>query len=289
MFESTVLDVAVGLVFAFLAVSLAASAIVEVLASIGRWRAASLLAGIKQLLNDDNFDKLAKTLYGHALVNPLEAPGQNQGKLGPKPSYIDPKQFADAMLQAIDIVKGAPDELKAKIDANALLDAQLKQLLEGIVDRTAGQADAMRNELAIWFDNAMDRVSGAYKRKTQLYLFLIALAMTLVLNVDAIQLASVLWHQPLVTKNLAIADGQDLERALTAIETMHLPIGWTTAKLSSITTGANGLYAILGWLISSVATLFGAPFWFDTLQTFVRLKGAGPSPTEKKNGAAASA
>jgi hypothetical protein len=30
-----------------------------------------------------------------------------------------------------------------------------------------------------------------------------------------------------------------------------------------------------GWLISAVATLFGAPFWFDALQKFVQIRGAG--------------
>jgi hypothetical protein len=45
----------------------------------------------------------------------------------------------------------------------------------------------------------------------------------------------------------------------------------------------------LGWLVTAFATLFGAPFWFDTLQGFVRLKGAGPSPQEKTDKTAASA
>jgi hypothetical protein len=42
-------------------------------------------------------------------------------------------------------------------------------------------------------------------------------------------------------------------------------------------------------LITAFAALFGAPFWFDTLQLIIRLKGAGPSPQEKKSGAAAAA
>jgi hypothetical protein len=38
----------------------------------------------------------------------------------------------------------------------------------------------------------------------------------------------------------------------------------------------------VGWLITAVATLFGAPFWFDALERVVRLKGSGPSPAEKR-------
>jgi hypothetical protein len=49
------------------------------------------------------------------------------------------------------------------------------------------------------------------------------------------------------------------------------------------------LVTVLGWLITAIATIFGAPFWYDMLQTFVRIKGAGPSPQEKKIGSAAAA
>jgi len=46
---------------------------------------------------------------------------------------------------------------------------------------------------------------------------------------------------------------------------------------------------VAGWLITAFAALFGAPFWFDTLQQFVRLKGSGPSPLEKQNNTGAAA
>jgi hypothetical protein len=50
-----------------------------------------------------------------------------------------------------------------------------------------------------------------------------------------------------------------------------------------------GLGLLVGWLLTAVATLFGAPFWYDLLQQFVRLKGSGPSPAEKQSGAGAPA
>lgn len=55
MFNSTVLDVAIGLIFTFLAISLAVSALVEAVASAMKWRSSTLLSGIKDLLNDPNF------------------------------------------------------------------------------------------------------------------------------------------------------------------------------------------------------------------------------------------
>ena len=51
---------------------------------------------------------------------------------------------------------------------------------------------------------------------------------------------------------------------------------------------ASPLTSAIGWMITAVSALFGAPFWFDTLQNLIRLKGSGPSPAEKNNKAAAS-
>ena len=86
MFNSTVLDVAVGLVFVFLAISLIVSAIVEAMASAMKWRSATLLSGIKDLLNDPNFDGLALKVYNHALVNPRDS-GSAYVESRPTPAF----------------------------------------------------------------------------------------------------------------------------------------------------------------------------------------------------------
>ncbi len=48
-----------------------------------------------------------------------------------------------------------------------MLSDQIRNMLHGIIDRATGDEDAIRKALATWFDNAMDRVSGAYKRTAQ--------------------------------------------------------------------------------------------------------------------------
>ena len=70
MFNSNVLEVGVGLIFTFLAVSLITGAIIEAITSIIGWRANTLKNGIKALLNDPGFNGLARDLYAHASVNP---------------------------------------------------------------------------------------------------------------------------------------------------------------------------------------------------------------------------
>src|SRR5215469_7643480 len=117
MFNSTILDVAVGLIFTFLAVSLVASAVTEALASALKWRSTTLLEGIKSLLNDPNFAGLAKDVYNHALVNPRgdgKAASQND-VADTAPAYVDPKHFADALIEVAGVASGTPDAIKAAV------------------------------------------------------------------------------------------------------------------------------------------------------------------------------
>ena len=134
MFGSTILDVAIGLIFSFLAVSLFTSAAVEAINSLLQLRAVNLKSGIMALVNDPGFAGLAKALYAHPLVSPL-GPGVPPGPAagapvaarpatdnstyvsrvkdvamfwrpaGPAyvdiktlPAYIDPSQFARALV-----------------------------------------------------------------------------------------------------------------------------------------------------------------------------------------------
>jgi hypothetical protein len=71
LFNSTVLDVIIGLIFGFLTVSVVTSAIVEAISPALKWRAKTLLAGIQNLVNDKDFNALALQLYQHASINPL--------------------------------------------------------------------------------------------------------------------------------------------------------------------------------------------------------------------------
>jgi hypothetical protein len=288
MFNSTVLDVAIGLIFTFFGMSLAVSAIVEAVASALNWRSKTLLSGIKNLLNDQDFKGLALQIYNHALVNPQD-PGnaQKEGDLKNPPSYMEPKQFANALVDVAKITQDSPDKIKAQIDAS-IKDRQLNSLLKGMVDRTAGHVDQIRDQIAGWFDNGMDRVSGAYKRNTQKWTFVIALVAAVVLNVSAINIGQLLWLQPMVAKTIPVNANFEPAEALGRMAGLGFPVGWSWAALNSLIS-LNGFEMLAGWVITAAATLFGAPFWFDLLQQFVRLKGSGPSPEEKRNGTGAAA
>jgi len=66
-----------------------------------------------------------------------------------------------------------------------LPDGQIKQSLRIMAARCKGESDAFVNELEQWFDHGMDRASGWYKRKSQMMMLPIAIALSIAMNVDS--------------------------------------------------------------------------------------------------------
>lgn len=276
MFGSTVLDLGIGLIFSFLVVSLITSTTTEAVASAFKWRADTLLQGIKDLLNDPNFTGLAKDLYNHGLVNPqANGKAEDEASLKAKPSYIDAQHFAAALT---DLLKISPDVAKEHLqdEINKIPDPQLKEVLSGIVKRANGNIDQIRRDLAAWFNQGMDRVAGVYKRYAQLCNFLIALILAVAFNLDAVKIAHTLWDQPMLLKGFAPPQaGQDAAAALKQLQDLQLPFGWDDKAIKYFSDPLTGVSAVVGWFIMAGSTLFGAAFWFDALQRIAQLRGAG--------------
>ncbi|GGP18929.1 hypothetical protein [Silvimonas iriomotensis] len=286
MFNSVVLETITGIVACFAMVALLTSSINEALASFLGRRANELFHGLGRVLNA-HLDAPAadgkKTsadillgLYNHALVNP-RGDGRAKGlaDIHIKPSYIEPLQFADALLELVQQLPG--ETLSAKVE-NGIADPQLKAFLLGVATRTQSETAKVRDELVRWFNNSMDRISGDYKRKVQLWTFVIALAVAVFFNIDFFHLFKSLWQHPLSAEQYQlIADAQQkpLGDVLDA-----LPLGWPDRFPSSDTT-PDWLIRILGWMVTATSALFGAPFWFDLLGRVTRLKGAGEQPGAK--------
>jgi hypothetical protein len=393
MFGSTILDVAIGLIFSFLAISLFTSATVEAINSLLQLRAVNLKSGIMALVNDPGFAGLAKRLYEHPLVSPMGpgiqagpaaaaapqapaagaapqalAPGaapQAQAAARPAtdnstyisrvkdvamfwrpagppyidiktlPAYIDKSQFARALMDVTGLsaawAAGAaaapagaqPGGAALNAAIAAIANPQIRNFIQGVSDRTQGDISAIEKEVGAWFDGAMDRVSGEFKRWTQAATFAVALAAAVLLNVDSIRIGQTLWAHPAIADQLLAAQQPQLPQSgavpqstpaqspnfltdekaafdnIQALLDAGLPIGWPSGQLFDVSDGRSKtpLYiwssqtfgqSLVGWLITAFATLFGAPFWFDALQSIIRLKGAGPSPDDKTTKRAAS-
>lgn len=295
MFDTPILSVAIGLVFCFAATALLLSTITELIASLLKLRSNTLLTGVKTMFNDPKFTGVALDIYNHALFHPT-----GDGTMSPRsrfwtysgPSYVKAADFATAAIDVLQKVPGDMSQLKASIDGTP--NAQLKQLLQGMASRANGDVEKLRNQLAAWFDSSMARVSGSYKRRAQLIGFITGLIVAVSLNIDAYGIATTLWRNPSLAKQLASdrtlasKDAKtDVGANWTALK--EFPIGNTVfekcvppATPESLICGkAREISTYLGGLLTAIATIFGAPFWFDALQQLVQIRGSGPKPKVK--------
>lgn len=279
MLNSTVLEVAIGLVFCFASISLIASSINEAIASLFKLRSRTLLAGVKSLLNDPQFTGLALAIYNHALINP-QGTGRatRRSELTAKPSYIPSRQFAIALIEVLQAAPGQAQQFEAAL--STLKDDQLRPMLLGMYRRAAGDLGKMRAELAAWFDNGMERVAGGYKRRSQLVCFIIALVIAGLFNVDSFRVFETLWIHPALTAQLHVENSPDVTETL--IQLASLPVGWADAPELALWSEQTWIM-VFGWFVTASSALFGAPFWFDLLQKLTQLRGTGKKP--KKAGA----
>ena len=210
MFGSAILDVGIGIILAFLGVSLATSAITEAIASFFKLRQRNLVAGLQALLNDPNGTGLAKSLLNHALVNPLgNGLADSVKALKERPAYIDADHFAIAFLDIVKRREGAAAPLRQAVDD--IGNEQIKRTLHALMAQAGDKEDKLRAAIGHWFDASMERVGGLYKRRTQCISFWVAFFIAAALNVDALRITTELWKRPAEAALLAAAAGHDAE------------------------------------------------------------------------------
>jgi hypothetical protein len=81
--------------------------------------------------------------------------------------------------------------------------------LSPLAHDAANEIDRFRENIEIWFNDGMDRVSGRYKRHTAFYQGLIALVLAVFMNVDALQIMRTLWREPTLRQSL-VANAESL-------------------------------------------------------------------------------
>jgi hypothetical protein len=298
MLGSNVLDIAIGLAFIYALMSLAASALQELIAAALRLRAKTLADGVANLLRDD---EMTQKVYEHGLVASLALAGQ-------KPSYIPSRSFALALLDAFAPANNnsvrTVEELRKGL--GSLPDGQLKQALSSLLEESDANTEEFKRNVEIWFNNAMDRVSGWYKRRTQLILLAIAVITARGLTVDSVRIARTLARDSVLRASLVAQAEQfgrapsppntsgtngatglqavqeqaaNLVRQVGTVAGMGVPLSWSREMR---TDDGLGIAAhVAGWVLSALAISLGAPFWFDLLNKFMTIRGAGKAPEEK--------
>jgi hypothetical protein len=281
MFGSTILDVAIAIVFIYLLISLVVSAINELIAALLKSRAKNLVKGIQALLQDRSQTGWVARLYEHPLIESLSTPDS-------KPSYIPSRTFALALLDLI--APATTDGIRTLADLKtgmANLPEPLRRTLTTLLEESQHDVGRLKTQIEIWFNNGMDRASGWYKRKTQWIQFFLGLSLVIFLNIDSVHIGRTLFavNSPLraslveSAKSFIAQPGgtnRPIKDAVEAISNVSLPIGW-----SEFPKRDQLPIIFLGWLITAFAVSLGAPFWFDLLNKFVNVRASGKAPEEE--------
>ena len=211
---------------------------------------------------------------------------------GPSRPIWRQRSFRNALLDITDLLESTSETSEDPLRAEEIRQ-QIQTTIDGIPHehlRTTlttiwrsvhHDATEFRAGVERWFDRGMERVTGWYKRRTQLMLFVLGLILAVAINASALGAADELWKNDGVRDGLiAQVENQDESatgsEAMEQLEDLGFPIGWEESN-RPIGTGGWAA-AVLGWLLTAIAVSFGAPFWFDVLGKFSNLRAAGRKP-----------
>jgi hypothetical protein len=301
--DLVIVEVAIGLAFLFLLLSIVASAANEVMAGVFHLRSRTLEKGIVNLLTgstkpDPAQREFVDRLYAHSLVAGYSN-DKNKRKPRHGPSYLSSRSFRNALLDMTDLLETTVDPredplraadvraaVEEKIGALASVNKNLEESLTAIWRSVDYSATEFRAGVERWFDRGMERVSGWYTRRVKLILFIVGLFLAVGINASAITAANRIWKDDAVRDGLlaqvenqpddatgADATGAD---AIDELKKMQFPIGWEHENRPE--GGWGWVAAVFGWTLTAVAVTLGAPFWFDLLGKVSNLRAAGPKP-----------
>jgi len=322
-FGTELLNVAIGMAFVYLVMSLIASAMLEVVESGLRTRAKYLWQGIGEILGDGHArGRLMKMavppkrarkgtvtlaeFYEHPIIGGMYY-GPYDKAVGTAamrklPAYIPRESFSTAV---IDLV--SRQNTNSNVSAMQALRNGVKALpngapvrtaLESIMRLTGDDVTLVQKRLEAWYDGAMERVTGWYKRHSQVMLLAIGLGLAWSANVDSWRLVKDLLknepkRQALVSaaSNYVAANpkpdskvtGQDINDLFTVLDGYPSPLiaeRDTSSSRPAVNDALTMGGEVLGLLITAFAISLGAPFWFDLLNKFTVVRG-GIKPKEQ--------
>ena len=170
----------------------------------------------------------------------------------------------------------------------------------------------LQTNLENWYNDAMDRVSGWYKRYTQNVLMIIGLGLAIAFNVSSVRIAHTLWIDRDARQGMVDAANDYLKRSIS--RTAVRPTGASPTQMKTVgasrecskrgssfclwdggiavrytglvegnirsAMSGDAFVVLIGWLITAGALSLGASFWFDTLNKIMVIRNT-VKPQEK--------
>ena len=294
MLNGTVLDVAVGLIFVYLMLSVACSLLNERIQSALDTRAKMLELALQKLLGTEQNSPL-DAVKDHALIRAVA-----HDRTG-MPSYIPASTFSSALFDTLVPADGEhPMTFKRLHDAILRLPRCSRTALLTLINSAEGDLGVARANVEHWFDNSMERLSGTYKRHVTVWLFALGFILAAATNADSIRLVQRLEHEGALRAAVtAKADKVDVASHKMALEMSDLDqmdlLFWDTDRTVTPDEEARFpralrqpevsaswfrwlVFKLAGFIMTALGVSLGAPFWFDLLGRLVNLRATGAKP-----------
>lgn len=150
---------------------------------------------------------LHRRFYAHPIIKNF-----GQSYIFDKPSYITDKVFSSVLLEVIKNLEEKNayttatfnNVQQALVNNKTELDEETYSILSLHLNEAAGDLDVFRYRIEKWYNDSMDRVTGWYKRTTQIWIFAIGFVLAVIFNVNTIEIARYLSANPDSAKQLAL-------------------------------------------------------------------------------------
>lgn len=260
MFGSAILDVAIGLSFVYMLLSLLVTALQETAASLTNQRGRHLRKHLEEILDEvssrhQEDTHLIEEIYNHPLLRKsrqrkvplshrkLKANGEQASSLAQwyhglrrradAPSYLSGRDFSRALL---DVLHDDDDGLLDKQRMTELCshDPTLERLLRPLLRESGDELHHVQEKLEEWYDDQMQRVSATYSRHSRLIAVPFGILIAFGLNVDSLAILDVLWSNQTLrgavatqaSTNASQAGTQTTQELQTQLSRLCIPIGW---------------------------------------------------------------
>jgi len=278
-----------GILFVWFALAVITSGFQEWIGSMFNWEATILEDSIHNMLGNED---LKNRFYSHPIIQNLHT---NQGKRRPKEIPADEFTFVlfDILINSEEDsnkrTKASFKNLQSRINTLIRNNSNLKKIailidtliidVEYNVENPSFAIIESRERIENWFNNSMDRLGGAYRRRMQIISIIVGVSVAASLNADSYAILNYLWKYPVVRQAVAAQASQlpesnaqtqqppnaeEILKNIDQLNTRSLPIGWIP---DNIPTNANSwIEKIIGILLSGIAGAQGAPYWIDFIK-----------------------
>lgn len=153
------------------------------------------------------------TLHAEALLNHPLIDALSHGERG-APSYIPAQPFALALFDLIAPSDGqTPQTLRTVRQSAEKLPQHLRKVLLPLIDDAGGDLKKAREKVENWYDQAMDRLTGVYKRWNMVILLCISFVVAAGLNADSWMLAKALYQNRTMRESVVAAADAYVKRS----------------------------------------------------------------------------